>query len=105
MEDYKSIQERFARFDQAHTEIYEEFRAIAQDLLQHGRRYYGLDTILELICYQCTLQTQDENEVLKINSNYSFRYIRKLINETERFAYFLSFESYSTPLRFYCSWF
>lgn len=88
MEDNESIQQRFERFDQAHPEIYTEFCVIAQDLFQRGRRHYGSKAILEVIRYHRALQIQDEQEVFKINNNYSSRYARKLIKEDERFASF-----------------
>ena len=88
MEENESIQQRFERFDQAHPEIYDEFRLIAQDLFQRGRRHYGSKAILEVIRYHRALQIQDEQEEFKINNNYSSRYARKLISEDERFAAF-----------------
>lgn len=55
MEENESIQQRFERFDQAHPEIYEEFRLIARDLFQRGRRHYGSKAILEVIRYHRAL--------------------------------------------------
>lgn len=85
MEGYKSIQERF---DQAHPEMYEEFRAIAQDLLQCRRRYYGSKAILEVIRYHRILSGKSETEPFKINNTYSSRYARKLMDEDGRFSDF-----------------
>jgi hypothetical protein len=81
-----SIQERFEHFDQAHPEIYEEFRAIAHDLLRRGRSHYGSKAILEVIRYNRILSGKDEK--FKINNNYSSRYARKLMEEDERFRGF-----------------
>lgn len=88
MDNTKSIQEQFEHFDQAHPEIYDEFRTIARDLLRGGRSRYGSKAILEVIRYHRILSGQDENELFKINNNYSSRYARKLMNEDERFGYF-----------------
>jgi hypothetical protein len=88
MEEQTSIQSRFERFDQAHPEIYGEFRAIAYDLLRRGRRHYGSKAILEVIRYHRILSGQDEHELFKINNNYSSRYARKLIDEDNRFEQF-----------------
>lgn len=88
MEANESIQQRFDRFDQAHPEIYAEFCVIARNLFQCGRRHYGSKAILEVIRYHRALQIQDEQEVFKINNNYSSRYARKLASEDERFANF-----------------
>lgn len=88
MEEYESIQERFEQCDQAHPEMYREFRVIAYDLLWRGRRHYRSKAILELIHYHRILRGQDENEPFKINNTYSSRYARKLINEDERFSRF-----------------
>jgi hypothetical protein len=88
MTENKSIQTQFERFDQAHPEIYEEFRVIASDLLRRGRRHYGSKAILEVIRYHRILSGQDEHEPFKINNNYSSRYARKLIDEDKRFEQF-----------------
>ena len=88
MREDQSIQERFERFDQAHPEIYEEFRTIARDLFRRGRSHYGSKAILEVIRYQRMLSGQDEEEAFKINNTYSSRYARKLIDEDERFGWF-----------------
>jgi hypothetical protein len=82
------IQEQFERFDQAHPEMYEAFRAIADDLLRRGRRHYGSKAIFEMIRYHRLLSGQDDNEPFKINNSYSSRYARKLIDEDERFRDF-----------------
>lgn len=88
MEEPTSIQSQFERFDQTHPEIYEEFRAIARDLLRRGRSHYGSKAILEVIRYHRILSGKDENEPFKINNNYSSRYARKLVGEDERFERF-----------------
>lgn len=88
MNEEKSIQEQFERFDRAHPEIYKEFCTIARALLQRGRRHYGSKAILEVIRYHRILSGQDENEPFKINNNYSSRYARKLTDEDDGFEQF-----------------
>jgi hypothetical protein len=88
MKAQESIQERFERFDQTHPEMYEEFCAIAYDLLRRGRTHYGSKAILEVIRYHRVVSGQDEHELFKMNNIYSSRYARKLINEDERFERF-----------------
>ena len=88
MREDQSIQERFKRFDQAHPEIYDEFRIIAHDLLRRGRGHYGSKAILEVIRYQRMLSGKSETEPFKINNTYSSRYARKLMEDDDRFRVF-----------------
>ncbi len=84
----ESIQEQFERFDQAHPEVYEEFRTIACDLLRDGRVHYSSKAILEIIRYHYAFGGLDTSTAFKINNTYSSRYVRRLIAEDERFRDF-----------------
>jgi hypothetical protein len=79
-----TIQERFELFHQAHPKVYEEFRAIAQQLWDQGWRHYGAGTIYEVLRFHTDVGAHDA-EPYKLNNNYRSRYARKLMAEYPHF--------------------
>lgn len=88
LESEKTLQAHFERFDQAHPEVYQEFKKVALDLFLRGRKHYGAKAIMEVIRYHRAVSGQDSDEPFKCNNNYPSRMARKLIDEDSRFADF-----------------
>lgn len=84
----KTIQERFEAFHVAHPHIYDEFRAIAQQLYDQGWRHYGAGTIYEVLRYHADTADGRDAEPFKLNNIYRSRYARKLMDEYPHFAGF-----------------
>ncbi len=83
----KSIQERFEQFHAAHPEVFEEFRAIAQQLYDKGWRRYGAGSICEVLRFHAAVDGRDI-EPYRINNNYRSRLARKLMTEYPHFEGF-----------------
>lgn len=84
----KSIQERFEEFHAAHPEVYEEFRAIAQQLYDQGWRHYGAGTIYEVLRFHADTADGRDAEPFKLNNTFRSRYARKLMEEYPHFQGF-----------------
>jgi hypothetical protein len=83
-----SLQERFDAFNQAHPEIYTEFKLLALRLYEQGREHYGAKAIFEYIRLNRALDGRGDGEAYKINNSYVSRYARLLIGEDERLGSF-----------------
>jgi hypothetical protein len=84
----KTIQERFEAFHAAHPEVYEQFRAIAQQLYDQGWRHYGAGTIYEVLRFHADTADGRDAEPFKLNNIYRSRYARLLMLEYPHFADF-----------------
>lgn len=85
-----TLQERFEEFDQAHPEVYREFRRLAFRVLKAGIRHYGAGALFEVLRFRSVVSGKPE-EPFKINNSYRSRYARKLAQEDARFARLFEF--------------
>lgn len=86
----KTLDARFAEFDEKHPEIYAEFRRIALAILNAGGTHASSDGILHTVRCNDQIRRGDDCE-WKVNNSYTSRFSRKLAAEDPRFASFFEF--------------
>jgi len=72
------LQTAFERYDAENPQVWEQFKEIAFDLIERGRKHYGAKAIFEVIRYHRATQTNDPD--FKLNNNFTAFYARKFIN-------------------------
>lgn len=83
-DDDRTIDEAFAEFHEAHPEVYEHFKTLANQLRSRGHKRYGAKGIVEVIRFHRATTGPDVNG-FKINNNFTSRYARMLIEEDPSF--------------------
>lgn len=80
------VMERFELFHERNPQVYEEFKLLANQMIDTGRKRYGAWTLMNVIRWNADLTTR--GDVFKINNNFIALYARKLIAEDEKFEGF-----------------
>lgn len=83
----KSITENFERFHGEKPEVYKWFTHYAEVYLNKGFKRVSPDFLLHIVRHHIAME-KSENELYKINNNYSALYSRKLMADNERFNNF-----------------
>tara|TARA_B100000029_G_scaffold353033_1_gene345618 strand:- start:783 stop:1124 length:342 start_codon:yes stop_codon:yes gene_type:complete len=73
-----TINQRFARYDATHPEVWTLFVEFAEAALAAGREQYSARAIIHRIRWECDINRRD-SEPFKISNLWSSRYARKLI--------------------------
>lgn len=84
-----TIQARFERFHEANPQVYTTLVALAFDLLEKGRKTYGVKSLFEVLRWHYTLNTHGEE--FKMPNDYTSRYARFIMEkEPELSSFFVT---------------
>lgn len=75
----KTIDERFAEYDNKHPEIWEAFEAMTLKLIKKGKRHYSADMVFHEIRFETRLSGKPD-DTFKINNDFVSRYSRKFLD-------------------------
>lgn len=81
------IDRAFERFNKERPEVYRWFVHYAEVYLKKGYKHLSADFLLHIVRHHIAIE-KSENELYKINNNYTALYARKLMKEDERFKEF-----------------
>lgn len=79
-----TLDERFAVFHMLNGHVYDRLRALALELVDHGRTRIGIGMLFEVLRWQQSLDTL--GDVWKLNNSYRSRYARLLAANEPRLA-------------------
>jgi len=71
------IDARFAEFDAANPDVWDEFVRLATRAINAGRARYSADAIVHLIRWERNVVRKTDGSEFKINDQYTSRYVRK----------------------------
>jgi len=78
--DNDRIARNFAQFHHENPHVYQGLRHLALRLRRAGRDHYGIKALFEVLRYEQALITTSDDG-LKLNSNYTALYARKLMQD------------------------
>jgi hypothetical protein len=78
---------KWREFHQANPHVYDLIELYAFKAIAAGRDHYGIQTILEMVRWHTTVQTQSEDG-FKINNNHGSHYARLFHQKNPQFAGF-----------------
>jgi hypothetical protein len=81
---------KFEEFHNKHPWVYEKLKLLAFELRNAGVKHYGIGGLFEILRYQASLTSNDE-EGFKLNNNYRALYARMLAKNEPALRDFFSF--------------
>ncbi len=81
---------KFEEFHKEHPWVYEKLKLLAFELRNAGVKHYGIGGLFEILRYQASLTSKDE-EGFKLNNNYRALYARMLAKNEPALRDFFSF--------------
>ena len=77
----KTIEEKFAEFDQEHPEVYRELVRLAFQWIAVGRDRLGIATLFERLRWEWHVSGIEDRDGYRLNNNYRALYARKIMAE------------------------
>ncbi len=79
----------FRKFHRENPEVYRELRALALELLDRGRRRYGMKGLFEIVRWRRALRVSDDDG-FKLNNNFTAFFSRILMHNEPTLAGFFA---------------